>query len=433
MSVEAAETALVKPPSVFLNRNYLLLFSGKIISQLWDQIYAFALSWYILDITKSSFQMAVFLVINTIVVAIIAPFGGIIADRLNRKSIMVWMDVIRGIVVVVAALLLYQHLLQIWMLYVSAIVLGFCGAVFSPAASAIIPNIVEKDQLTQASSADQLIGSFCMIVGMLISGILYNLIGIAMIFILNALSYFISGVLEYCVDIPLKKSNNSNEKSLIYQEFTRAIRELKEGYQYVRTNKVVYYLLLMNSMFNLICLPIVMVYTPYIFNVILKATPFQLALPQGAIWMGTLVGSFLVPLFLHRYKLKDAIFWGLLVSSIGISLETLILYPQIRSHFNNWDISIFLTIPKIIGGVSLTYFIIPINVIFQKFTSDEYRGRFWGLATSLMTLAISIGYFISGFLAQKVWLGVLFYGTAIVLFIMNLWVINLKAIKDLNE
>ena len=201
MSLGAGTKVLLKPRSVFTNRNFLLLFSGKLISQLWDYIYAFALSWYILDLTKSSLQMAAFLVISTLVVAVSAPLGGIVADRYNRKGIMVWMDVLRGIVVIAAAFLLSQHMLQIWMLYLSAIILGFCGAMFSPAAGAIIPNIVEENQLTQALSANQFTASFCTMTGMVISGLLYNLIGISIIFVLNAASYFISGVLEACVRI----------------------------------------------------------------------------------------------------------------------------------------------------------------------------------------------------------------------------------------
>jgi MFS transporter, DHA3 family, macrolide efflux protein len=213
MNVETVDSIQLKPPSIFLNRNFLMLFYGKIISQLGDQIYAFALSWYILDLTKSSFQMAIFLVINTIAVAAISPFGGIIADRLNRRAIMVWMDIISGLIVLVAALLLYQNSLQIWMLYMSALILGFCGAIFMPAASAIIPNIVMEDQLTEASSANQFTTSFCTMVGMLISGILYTWIGIFAIFMFNALSFFISGVMEARVEIPFQKSNDINRKT----------------------------------------------------------------------------------------------------------------------------------------------------------------------------------------------------------------------------
>jgi MFS transporter, DHA3 family, macrolide efflux protein len=431
MNFEATEV-ITKPRSVFLNRNFLLLFFGKIISQMGDWVYLFALGWYILDITKSSFQMSIFLVIDTIVVAIVAPFGGIIADRFNRKGIMVWMDGIRGIIVLVGALLLYLHLMQIWMIYLSAMILGFCGAIFGPAAGAIIPNIVEENQLPQASSADQFAVSLCTITGMLTGGLLYGLVGINMIFILNALSYFVSGILEYNVEIPWKKPDKTGEKSGIGRELDKVIKELTEGFRYLYHNKLIFNLVIMNFLFILLCVPIVHVYTPYFFNVILKATPFQLSFPQSAIWIGTILGSVTVPLFLHRYKLKDAIFWGLLISSIGISLETLVLFPQIRSHFSNWEISAFLSAPKIIGGLSMTFFIIPINVIYQKYTSDEYRGRFWGIQGSLMTLSMASGYFIAGFFAQRVWLGYLFYIPAIVLLVINLWVTNLKEIKELG-
>ena len=431
MSLETAEIVYAKPPSVFLNRNFMLYFSGRIISQMGDHLYAFALSWYILEITSSSLQMAIFLVINTLIAFMIAPLGGIIADRLERKSIMVWTDIAQGMVMLVVAFLMYHQLLQIWMLYVSAIVLAFCGAIFLPAANAIIPNIVEENQLTAATSANQFTTSFCTMIGMLISGILYNWIGIFSIFLLNAISFFISGVMEFYVEIPYKKRNDLSKEVSFYQGLNKAGQELKEGYQYVKENKGVYYLLLMNAMFNLLALPIVMVYFPYLFNVILKATPLQLAVPQAAVWIGMIAGSILVTLFLHRHKLKNLVFWGFLI----IGFYSLVMLPLLieRSYFNNWEMSIFCTLGNIICGLAASFFTIPMYVIFQKHISDEYRGRFWGLENSLRTLAMCSGFFSAGFLAQKVWLGFLFLITAIVLFTIGLWAINQTAIRELND
>jgi MFS transporter, DHA3 family, macrolide efflux protein len=434
MGIEKAETALLKSQSVFLNRNFMFLISGKIISQLWDQIYAFALSWYILDITKSSLQMAVFLVINYLMGAIISPFGGIIADRFNRKGIMIWMDAIRGCVVLIVTILLYQHMMQIWMLYMSAMVLGFCGAIFSPAASAIIPNIVEESQLIQTSSMDQFIWSFCCMVGMLISGILYNLIGITTIFLLNALSYFISGIMEACVNLPLKKYNNSiNKNCFTVPEFYKIFKELNEGFQYVRKNRIIYYLMLMNAMIHLTVFPLLNVFFPYLFNVILKAAPFQLALTQSAGWIGMMNGTFLVKLFSNHYKLKNSIFWGLTIFGFCILLVSFMLFPGLRGCFGNWGITIVFSIIGLIIGVALIFLLVPINLIFQKYTLNEYRGRFWGLQSSVITLAMATGYLIGGFLAQKIQIQFLFLSTALVVFIIDLWTLSLKEIKGLKD
>jgi DHA3 family macrolide efflux protein-like MFS transporter len=210
---------LLKPKSVLINNNFRLLFSGKVISQLGDQIYAFSLSWFILDTTKSSLAMSIFLVIHCLIGAMVSPLGGIIADRFDRKKILVWMDVLRGIIVTITALLLYLQMMQIWMLYVSTVILDFCGAIFSPTASAIIPNMVEENQLTEASSMDLFTWNLSSTIGMVIGSILYNLIGVAAVFLLNAISYFISGVLEGIISIPLVKRTGSVNKNSLYREF----------------------------------------------------------------------------------------------------------------------------------------------------------------------------------------------------------------------
>jgi DHA3 family macrolide efflux protein-like MFS transporter len=429
----SGEAVLSKPKNVFLNYNFMLLFSGKIISQLGDNIYAFALSWYILDITKSSLQMAVFLMINSLVVALTAPFGGIIADRLNRRSILIWMDAIRGIVVILAAVLLYNHLLQIWMLYISAVFLGICGAIFSPSASAIIPNIVERNQLTQATSMDNFIGSFCTGIGLLISGFLYNFIGIFFIFIMNAISYFISGIMESCIILPKKLQNKISEGFSIASQVKKAINELYEGFKYVRNNRIVYKLTIMIALFNLIVFPCLMVYIPYIFNVILKATPFQLALSQSSGWIGIIISSLLAPLFLSKIRLKYSIFAALLTYSICTFILVTAFLPQLIFFFNNDRTTVLFCISGVILGLSMPFIFIPVNVIFQKYTSDEFRGRFWGLQSSVTSFAMPAGYIIAGFLAQRVWIGFLLSGVAILMLLVNVWITNVKEMKELKE
>lgn len=433
MNLQAAETNTLKPPSVFLNRNFMLLFSGKTISLLWDQIYTFALSWYILDITQSSFQMSLFFVINCAISALISPFGGIIADRFNRKGVLVWMDVIRGIIVLITTLLLSQQLIQIWMLYTSAVILAFCGAIFSPTASAIIPNIVEERQLIQATSLDQSLWSFCSMVGLLVSGFLYNWIGLGAIFLLNAVSYFISGVLESCLNLSRKIPNSLSNHLAIGMEIRMAFREMKEGYQYVKNNKLVFDLVQLNALFHLVVFPLIMVFFPYIFNVILFASPIQLSITQSAGWLGVILGAFLVSVLLKHIRLRKSLFWGLLTYSVCTFLMFPVFLPQIGQYLNNWIITILFSSVGIIIGIAVTFFDIPINVIYQKYNSDEYRGRFWGFQGAVLTLAMAVGYFLGGILAQRVWMGFLFLGIAVITMAINLWVINLKAIKELNE
>ena len=166
-----------------------------------DQVYAFALSWYILSVTRSSFRMSLLLFTDALAAALVSPLGGVIADQLSRKAILVWMDLVRCLVVLALALLLHERALQIWMLYVGAIALGSCGAVFNPAAGAIIPNVVDDGRLAEATSMNQFSWSICAFAGMMAGGFLFNLIGIFAIFVLNAASFLVSAILESRVDL----------------------------------------------------------------------------------------------------------------------------------------------------------------------------------------------------------------------------------------
>jgi DHA3 family macrolide efflux protein-like MFS transporter len=419
--------------NVLLNRNFMLLFYGKIISQLGDQVYGFALGWYVLDITKSSLQMALFLVIDTLVVALVAPFGGIIADRLNRKKIMVWMDAVRGILVLLVALLLYYHMLQIWMLYVSAIFLGFCGSVFGPAAGAIIPNIVAEEQLTQATSLNNFSGSFCAAVGLIVSGVLYNLIGLFAIFMINGVSYLISGLMEAKVAMPVLEKASPSDKVSFVLSVKKTLLDLQEGFRYIVENKLLLNLSVFNALFSIVAFPALMVLFPYIFKVILKAEPFQLAIAQASGWISIFISSLLAPLFLKRVNFRTSIFIALLTYSICQLLIVPVFLPSLLPLFTNWQITVIFTISGLILGLAIPFIFIPLNVLFQKYTLDQYRGRFWGIQSSLTTVAMPLGYLIAGFLAQRVSMSFLFGGVAAIMFIIALWVVNVKEVRALED
>ena len=419
------------------NRNFLLLFSGKIVSQLGDQVYAFALSWYILDLTRSSVQMAVFLVIETLVVAITSPLGGILADRRDRKGILVWMDGLRGLAVLAAAFLLSQHWLRIWMLYICAILLGVCGALFAPAAGAIIPNIVDERQLGKATSASQFTGSLCTMLGMLISGLLYRWIGLLAIFLLNAGSFFVSGVMEAALQAPSRLPPSTPAPSAPPVALRRRLggmaAQLADGCQMLRANGLVADLLIMNAIFNFVALPIPLVYLPYFFNVVLRASPVDLALPQAAIWLGMIAGSLVVSAALRHCRLKTLILRGLLLLGLCTLAGIPWFVPQFASQFTSRQVSLAWAFTSLICGLAVNLFTIPMYVIYQRRTADAFRGRFWGIENAVRTSALAGSVFVAGFLAQRVWLGGLFGGTAVALGGLACWAVRRPAIRACDD
>jgi len=397
-----------KTESVLKNNNFLLLFIGKFISLMGDQIYVFALGWYILSITKSSAKMGILLAIGLLPAVVIGPFAGVIADRFNRKHIMVLMDMARFAIVMGMAILLGKGLLSIGLLYLGTAVLEICGAVFNPASSALIPNIVEKNQYTQAASLDQLVWSSCVVLGMLTGGLLFGVVGITGIFIINALSFIISGLLV--LKIKARKTNRESR-----QEKRHILKELAFGFNFLRSNKGLYAVYLYFAVLNFFLYPVGNVYIPYIFNVLLKSNSFQLSMVQASFFVGVIFGALVMTKFMDLTKFRRI----LLKSSflvIGIELlVSLVVSPVFLGKLSLWTMVIIFVGLSILLGMSMTAFNIQIQVIFQTKVSDDVRGRVSALITALVSGVVPISYLLAGFLANHISIYLIVFSTGILL------------------
>jgi DHA3 family macrolide efflux protein-like MFS transporter len=411
-------------PGLRSNGNFRLYFGARIVSQLGDQLYVFAICWYVLDLTKSSLHMAALLAVNALAVMAVAPFGGLVADRVSRKGVMVGTDVIQGVVLLGLVALQQGHTLSIGMLYGATALLGLCSAVFSPAASALVPGIVEKEHMPGAVAAGQAAANICTIAGMLLGGALYRLIGIPGVLALNAASNLIAAVMESKIRVAVV-GGTARAAPRAVGAFQQFVGEIFDGLHQVRKDRTVFGLLLVNTAFNLVALPIDMVYMPYLFNVILGASPVQAAVPQAATWAGIILGSAAAARLLRRHRPESVIAGGLLV----LSVQTLLMVWLIgtRTALGAAWMSSACALCNGLAGAAGASFIVPLYALFHARSVDEFRGRFWGLESCLRTAAMCAGYFLAGALAQRLPLGFVFAGTGVVLAFLSVMVIRLRA------
>lgn len=119
--------------------------------------------------------------------------------------------------------------------------------------------------------------------------------------------------------------------------------------------------------------------------------------------------------------------------AVSTLLGVLMAFKGIIELLTLWQISMIWTAINLIIGIIVNLFTIPMYTLFQKHTADEYRGRFWGIENSLRALALCSGYFLSGWLAQSVWLGFLFAAASFVMLAIGIWTKNLTSIQSLEE
>lgn len=176
-----------------LGKNFWLYAIGRFISQLGWAVQDVALPLYVLDVTKSGAMMSIFLITELVPRLALSPIAGVVGDRYNRKALMVWLDIVRGVLLfgVIAF-----GLLNLKTLLIVQVLMSIMGAFFASATGAMFADLVEKDELTRATSTVQTLGIIARIAGPLLGGIIYAFGGIKLALLINAVSFFGSGLFE---------------------------------------------------------------------------------------------------------------------------------------------------------------------------------------------------------------------------------------------
>jgi MFS family permease len=189
---------------VLRNRNFSLLWAGQGISNLGDQFEMIAAPWLVLNLTRDPLALGTVLALSSIPRAAFMLLGGAITDRFSARSIMLASDVLRLLLTAIMAVLILTGNVQIWVLYLFALLFGVIGGFFSPAASAITPHLLANEDLQAGNALITGTGQLTVFLGPVLAGGLIALFansanpasgdmtGIALAFALDAVSFLAS-------------------------------------------------------------------------------------------------------------------------------------------------------------------------------------------------------------------------------------------------
>ena len=168
--------------------NFLLLWQGQLVSVLGDVVYAIALGFWVLAVTGSTALMGGLLAASTLSRILASPVAGVVIDRGDRRKLMIWMDAVRGAAVVAVGIAAFAGFLQVWMVFAAGVILGLCGAFFTPAVGSVIPDITSPAKVVQANSVFSMLQTGGNIIGNSAGGVLFQLLGAPFLFLFNGLS-----------------------------------------------------------------------------------------------------------------------------------------------------------------------------------------------------------------------------------------------------
>jgi MFS family permease len=211
-------------------RDFALLWTGAAVSLLGDGVYLVAIAWQVYELSDTPTALSLVGVAWTLPMAAFLLVGGVVSDRFDRRRVMIATDLLRAVAVTAIAVLSLSGSLQLWHLFVLAIVFGTGDAFFGPSFNATVPQIVPQRMLVQANSLDQFIRPFMMaLAGPAIGGWTVAALGVGAAFMLDAGSFLVSALAVSLISSGLRVDRTAEDPR-------SAFADLREGFRFVRAH-----------------------------------------------------------------------------------------------------------------------------------------------------------------------------------------------------
>lgn len=366
-------------------RDFTMVVIGQIISMFGNAILRFALPLYLLRKTGSS------TLFGTVTAAAFLPMifcslaGGVLADRVNKRNIMVGLDF--G----TAALILGFYLLQgqvplVPLMIVCLMLLYGISGTYEPAVQASIPALAEPEQLTSANAVINVVYTLSGLLGPIIGGVLFGTWGLTPILLLSIGCFTFSAVMEIFIHIPHQKlAPSAGIVSMVKSD-------VKESYSYIKEEKPVFLsVLFVLALFGLVLSSAMVVGIPVIIVKILGMSDAQLGIAEGAMGLGGLFGGILAGLLGERLKLRYG-YVILLICSGAVACMGLALLPGI-SPFASY---VLIVIIDFLAMAASTQFSVLLLAAIQRQTPMQLIGKITAFIMSMANCAMPLGQAVYG-------------------------------------
>ena len=356
------------------HRNYRLFFFGQIISLSGTWMQSVAQSWLVYRLTGSVALLGLISFAAQFPIFLLTAFGGAIADRYHRQSILLVTQASAMATAVVLAFLTLAGLIEVWHLFVLAIITGIINAFDIPARQSFVADLVGRDDLLNAVALNSSVFNGARIIGPAIAGILVAAVGEGWCFFVNAASYIavLGGLFAMHI---APKITSSKEGS--------AIEKIKEGFVFVARTKPIRSLMLLLGLVSLMGMPYA-VLMPIFADEILHGGVRGLGILMGAGGGGALIAALTLA---AKKNLKGLGRW--VAVSSGVFGVFLILFSLSETFW----LSAALLVPI---GFSMMLQMASSNTLVQAMVPDELRGRVMAVYSMMFMGMAPIGALFSG-------------------------------------
>ncbi|HEV8112122.1 MAG TPA: MFS transporter [Planctomycetota bacterium] len=362
------------------HRNYRLFLTGQLISLIGTWMDTVAESWLVYRMSHSALLLGLAAFASQIPVFVFGPLGGVLADRHDRRKILLWTQALSGVLAMVLAILTLTHAVTIWQVIALAAGLGLVNAVDMPTRQAFVVDLVERKDLMNAIALNSSMFNAARVVGPAVAGLLVAGVGEGWCFFANAVSY-----IAVIIGLAMIRSRQGTG----HGSGASAVHQLKEAFRFVVHEKPILVLLLLLAVVSLAGMAY-SVLMPIFADEILHGGPRGLGLLMGSAGVGALGGA--VTLAMKREI--DGLGRWITLGATGFG-AALIVFGQSRLLWLS-------CVVMLVAGYAMMVQMSSLNTVIQSMVPDRLRGRIMAIYTATFMGMAPAGALLSGSLAHRI-------------------------------
>ena len=387
------------PPKALDNPNLRLYFGGQIVSLIGTWMQQMALSWLIYRLTNSAYMLGVVGFASQAPTFLITPFGGIIADRVNRKKLVLCTQTLAMIQATALAWLSFSENPQIWHLIGLGAIMGLINAIDLPTRQTFLVDMLgSREELPNAIAVNSSIVTLTRLIGPALAGIFIAWAGERMCFVANAISYV--AVIVALIFVKAKQKEFVGVRP-------NAMLQLKEGFIYAFSFGPIRVLLCMIALVSLFCMPYSVLMTAFAKDVFHGDATTLGILTTGS-GVGSLIGAIYLSsrkgvLGLGRWIVISCLMFGAGLLGFGLSHSLYVALPLLA-----------------IAGFGSMILMAATNTILQTLVDEDKRGRVMSIYTMCFMGLAPFGSVAAGWLSTRIGLGETVVASGIIAIIIGL-------------
>ncbi len=378
-------------------KNFVLLILGQLTSLFGNFILKLALSMYVLEATGSAAIFAGILSAATIPTILLSPLGGILADRADRRNIMVALDALTGVSVLCATLFISENN-AIAVISTLLIILSILGAFETPTVQACIPTMLQGDNIMKGNAVVNQVASLSYLIAPMLGGVLYAMLGLKPVMYASVVCFFITALIECFIKLSNQRiQNQGGVLQIVKQDFLSSM-------QYITKEQTsISKMLLLTALSRFFVMGITIVGLPFLVRTVLGLNAKYYGAAESALAVATILGSIAAGILAEKLKIHKL---SVLLASMGIFIipaGIVFILPV------NAIIKYGVTVVSFCGmqAVISIFSIFAVSLIQQR-TPNHLIGKVMAY-TSMVTLCVQpIGQIVYGFLFDRFYSAIYF-------------------------